>query len=411
LVYPLISEEMKLFKVDSQKTEKEFLEVPKRLYKNDPVWVCPLDNIIKDRFDPDKNILLKNGQSQRWILKNENDELIGRIAAFYNEEKAFADKVSSGGVGFFECINNTKASGLLFDTAADWLRERGLQAMDAPINFGENDTNWGLLTEGFTHPGFGMPYNFPYYKSLFEDYGFRTYFKQFSYHLDLTKKFPQRFWKIAEWIGKKPDFTFEHFKLNNFDKYIHDLIHVYNTTWAGFKEDYTPLKYEDMYETMRQTKAFLDPHMIWFAYYKNEAISFFIMLPDINQILKKFKGKMNLWNMIRFKYYLSTGSVTRIRAMVAGVVPKFQNSGVESGIFWHMNEKMKYKKQYKEIELSWVGDYNPKMISLYEAVGAVKAKTHHTYRYMLDPKVKFERFMPEKVGTLKEMKNKKSHVN
>ena len=401
---------MKLIVVNNKQKEKEFLRVPKILYKNDPVWVCPLDGVINDRFNPKKNILLKNGEAERWILKDDQGKLIGRIAAFYNKEKAFADKVSSGGTGFFECINNSVAAGILFDTAANWLRERGIQAMDAPINFGENDTNWGLLVDGFTHPGFGMPYNFPYYKTLFEDYGFRIYFKQFSYHLDLTKKFPERFWKIAEWIGKKPDFSFQSFDLNNFEKYIHDLIHVYNITWSHFKEDYTPLKYEDMLETMKKTKAFLDPDLIWFAYYKNEPISFFVMFPDINQILRKFKGKMNIWNMIRFKYHYRRGKVTRIRAQVAGVVPKFQNSGVESGIFWHMNEKMKHKKHYKEIELSWVGDYNPKMIALYDAVGAVRAKTHHTYRLMLNQDIPFERFMPEKVGNLRETKNRKNSV-
>ena len=121
------------------------------------------------------------------------------------------------------------------------------------------------------------------------------------------------------------------------------------------------------------------------------------MFPDANQILKKLNGKLHLWNMLRFIYYKKTGMINRIRAIAAGVIPKFQNSGVESGIFWHMNEKMKFKPQYKEIELSWVGDFNPKMISLYEAVGGVKAKTHITLRYMIDKTIPFERFMPEKV--------------
>jgi len=392
---------MKIYSVNSRKSEKEFLKVPKVLYKNDPIWVCPLDNSIEEKFNPSKNILLKNGEATRWVLKNEKGELIGRIAAFFNREKAFSDKVSSGGAGYFECINNIDASRLLFDTAAQWLKEKGLKAMDAPINFGENDSNWGLLTEGFTHPGFGMPYNFPYYQQLFENYGFKLYFKQFSYHLDLNKEFPERFWKIAEWVSKKPDFHFRHFEWKNYDKYIHDLIEIYDTAWAQFKEDYTPIRYEDMYATMKQTKPFLDPEMIWFAYHKDTPISFFIMLPDINQILKHLNGKLNLWNIIRFKYYLTTGSIDRIRALVAGVVPKYQNSGIESGIFWHMNEKMVFKPWYNEIELSWVGDYNPKMISLYEAVGAEKAKTHHTYRYMLDENVEFTRFMPEMVGRLK----------
>ncbi len=116
--------------------------------------------------------------------------LIGRVAAFYSREKAGAEKIPSGGLGHFECINDQDAAFMLFDAAKNWLRTKGLKAMDAPVNFGENDNNWGLLVDGFTHPGFGMPYNFPYYRSLFENYGFRIYFRQFSYHLDLKKDFP-----------------------------------------------------------------------------------------------------------------------------------------------------------------------------------------------------------------------------
>ena len=386
---------MELVQVINKKTERLFFEVAREIYKNDPYWVCPLDSEIKSIFNPSKNRFFKNGDAIRWILINDERKVIGRIAAFYNMNKAKAEKILTGGAGFFECVNDQGSANILFDAAGGWLKNRGMQAMDAPVNFGENDTDWGLLVEGFIQPAIGMPYHLSYYKDLFENYGFRLYFKQFSYLLDLTKKFPERFWKIAEWISKKPDFTFQHFSWKKATKFIQDVVHIYNTTWSVFKEDFTPLDPEILRETLKKLKPFLDEEIIWFAYYKNEPISFFIMFPDINQILKEFNGKLHLLNILRLLYYKRTHKITRIRAIVAGVVPKFQNSGVESGIFWHMNEKMKHKTHFKEIELSWVGDFNPKMISLYEAVGATKTKTHHTYRYMLTPTVPFERYMPE----------------
>jgi len=385
---------MTLTEVTNKTLEREFIKTPKVLYRNDPHWVCPIDSEIKALFDSQKNPHLTDGEAIRWILKDDNGHLIGRIAAFYSHEKSKAEKVPAGGMGYFECINDSKAAFMLFDTARNWLKSKGLKAMDAPVNFGENDSNWGLLVDGFTHPGFGMPYNHAYYQEFFEDYGFKIYFRQFSYHLDLTKTFPERFWKIAEWIGKKPDFTFKHFTFREADTFINDMVQVYNEAWKNFKDNFTPLKPEDARGGMMKAKPILDPDLIWFAYHKNEPIGFFIMFPDINQILKKLDGRMHLLNKLRFLYYKKTGTLTRIRAQIAGVVPKFQNSGVESGIFWHLNEKMKHKPRYKEIELSWVGDFNPKMISLYEAVGARKAKTHHTYRFMLDPSVPFERYMP-----------------
>ncbi len=401
---------MTLIQVTGRKTEKEFIKVPKILYRKDLNWVCPMDSEIRSRFNPDHNPHMRDGEAIRWVLKDDKGKLIGRLAAFYSREKAGADKVPSGGMGLFECIDDEKAAFLLFDAAGNWLRSKGMKAMDAPVNFGENDNNWGLLVEGFTHPGFGMPYNFPYYRKFFEDYGFSIYFRQYSYHLDLTRTFPERFWKIAEWIGKKPDFHFRPFAYRDAEKFIADMVQIYNEAWKDFKENFTPLKLQDVREGMMKAKPILDPDLIWFAYYKDEPIGFFIMFPDINQILKKLDGRMHILNMIRFLYYKNTGTINRIRAQIAGVVPRFQNSGVESGIFWHLNEKMKHKSQYGEIELSWVGDFNPKMIALYEAVGATKAKTHHTYRYMLDPEIPFERFMPGKAGNTISRKNKTADI-
>ena len=69
----------------------------------------------------------------------------------------------------------------------------GMEAMDGPVNFGENLINWGLLVKGFEPQGFGMPYNKPYYQGLFEAYGFQVYFEQYSYHLNHKDPFPERF--------------------------------------------------------------------------------------------------------------------------------------------------------------------------------------------------------------------------
>src|SRR3546814_10598191 len=79
-----------------------------------------------------------------------------------------------------------------------------MQAMDGPINFGENDKYWGLLIWGFTHPSFGMSYNPSYYQSLFEDYGFRKLYDQETTHINIRAPFTTRFSKIADWVMKKP---------------------------------------------------------------------------------------------------------------------------------------------------------------------------------------------------------------
>lgn len=103
-----------------------------------------------------------------------------------------------------------------------------------------------------------------------------------------------------------------------------------------------------------------------------------------------------------------TNKITRVRAVVGGVLHTHQNTGVESAIFYHLYQVFKKKKWLKEMELSWVGDYNPKMVAIYEALGAKKAKTHVTYRYMINDKLKFIRYIDE-MAENQEIKSKMNH--
>lgn len=382
---------MKILEVRTEKEKKEFIDFPKTLYKGDPFWVCPLDRETEATFDPAKNPAFRHGQAERWIVYGDNGSVIGRVAAFIDEIHSKAYRQLTGGMGFFEVTDDRDAAYLLFDTAKKWLADRGMQAMDGPINFGENNNNWGLLVEGFTQPGYGMPYHKKYYKAFFEEYGFRLYFEQYSFHKDVAavEVFPERFMKIADWISKRPGYSFEHFSYKNPEKFVNDLVAIYNATWSVFKEDFTPIDPAMLRETMEEGKAFIDEDLIWFAYHNDKPVAFFVIFPDLNQIIKPFNGRLTPWNKIRFLWYKNTHRMTRMRALVAGVDPSYQNSGIESAIFLELYRVFRKKRYYKELELSWVGDFNPKMISIYEALGATKAKVHHTYRYMINSELPF----------------------
>lgn len=391
---------MKVKEVNDSESEREFIDFPKYHYRNDPNWVCPLDSDIQSLFDVEANPLLqKGGDANRWLLYDDHNRICGRISAFFKTSTIENEQLKTAGIGHFECVNNQDAANRLFDTAVNWLQEYSIQAVDAPVNFGENNNNWGLLVDGFTQPVLGMNYHFPYYRELFENYGFQLYFRQYSYRLDLAKRFPERFWKIAEWVNNKPGYSFQHFSWNKSEKFLIDIVSIYNEAWADFKEDFTPMDIDQLRKSMEKARPIVDPEMVWFAYYQERPIAFFIMFPDVNQILKKFNGKLTLWNKLRFYFYKRTNTITRTRALVAGVVPDFQNSGVESAIFYQLKKIMDRKPQYKEVDLSWVGDFNPKMRAIYEAVGATHEKTHHTYRLMLDKSVPFKRYMDDKVET------------
>ena len=381
---------MKLIEVSNQKERKQFLALVEKIYKGDINYVRPLDSEVEAVFDPDQNNFFEHGEASRWILVGDDSQVIGRVAAFINKRKAYTFQQPTGGMGFFECIDDRDAAFMLFDQARDWLAIRGMQAMDGPVNFGENDVNWGLLVKGFTHPGFGMSYNPPYYQPFFEDYGFQFYFEQVSNHLDLTKPFPDRFWKIAEWCLRKPELKFMHFTYKDADKFIADMKEVYDDAWK-FHENFTPMDISTLRKGLEKAKSFLDPEMIWYAYHEDEPIAFLIQFPDVNQILKHLHGKLHLWNKIKFLWLKYRKTMTRSRIVIMGVKPKYQRYGVESGIFWHLDKVMKKRPHLTEVELSWVGDFNPKMRALHESVGAVFAKRHITYRKIFSDSVEFQR--------------------
>ena len=148
-----------LVEVTNDKTAREFIDLPRKLYKEDPNWICPLDADIQAVFDPSRNNYFTHGVCTRWILVDQQQQTIGRIAAFINHKKASQNAQPTGGIGFFESINHRDAAFALFDQGQQWLRQRGMEAMDGPINFGENDKYWGLLVQGFKEPSYGMNYN------------------------------------------------------------------------------------------------------------------------------------------------------------------------------------------------------------------------------------------------------------
>ncbi len=369
---------MQIIPVENKKTEKKFLDVARYIYKDDKNWICPLDQDINKIFNPNLNSFYKHGKCVRWLLKDDKGMYIGRIAAFINEKKAYTFNSPTGGLGFFECINNTEAAFLLFDTAKNWLQEKGMKAVEGPINFGENDSFWGLLIAGFTSPSYGMNYHLPYYYELFKAYGFTTAYEQLTNHVNLTIPFPERFTKIANWVAAKPGYTFEHFSKKNAAKYINDLMEIYNDGWKDF-ENFVPIKKETLIESFKQMAAILEENLIQFAYVNGEPASFVVIIPDANQMIKNLNGKLGLIEKLKFAYYRWVG-VKRMRAIVMGTKTAYQKHGLESAMFIKLGEYVLPLKQYTELELSWVGDFNEKMIALHQATGATFGKKHLTLR-------------------------------
>ena len=373
---------MRIEEVSPKKGQKDFLNVERLLNANDPNWVCPLDSDIKAVFDPAQNPFFTHGTAQRWVLYNAQNKPIGRVAAFINHKKAEHNNMPTGGMGFFQCIDNQQAANLLFEQCVQWLKAQGMQAMLGPINFGENDNYWGLLVEGFISPSYGMNYNPPYYQALFENFGFVKQYEQITNLLNLVEPLPERVSKIAQWVIKKPHIEMVQYQNHRFDQLVQDFMYIYNEAWQH-NENFTPLKLEYVKKSFKQLRPVMDGSLICFAYVNKEPAGFLIAAPDVNQAFKYFNGKLNLWNKLRFLWLKRQKVMNRVRIIIMGVVPKFQKLGLESALTYSAfyTTAKTHKHKYVEAELSWVGDFNEQMIAVHKAVGAKPGKKHFTYKY------------------------------
>ena len=389
----LMEKEYILKEVTDKKLVKIFLEMPVSLYKEDKNWIRPLDDDIEKIFNPDRNKLHRNGESIRWVLYDIQGKAVGRIAAFYTNDNKEKDEQPTGGVGFFDCINNQKAANTMFDAAREWLMAKGMEAIDGPINFGSRETFWGCLHDGFYPPNYNMPYNYKYYNDLFTNYGFKIYFYQYTFHMKLIPdSMDPVIYEKGRNIQHNNEYNFRNIDKNNLDKYVDDFLTVFNETWARFP-GVKPLSKAQTTKMFDKLKIILDPRVMIFAYYKERPIGFFIMIPDLYEVTKHFNGKFNLINKLRLIYNLKVRKISRkVIGLIFGVVPDFQNKGVADGMILTFEDEVRKKNfKYTDLEMNWIGDFNTAMIKLEEYLGATIRKKHITYRYLFDRNKEFKR--------------------
>jgi hypothetical protein len=383
---------MQLMEVTSKQLAKEFLLVNVEINKNDPNYIRPLDKDINEVFDKKKNKAYRFGEATRWILKDNNGKLIGRIAAFTNKKyKNKGDEVPVGGIGFFDCINDQAGADMLFDVAKHWLMQRGMEAMDGPINFGERDRWWGLLVEGFQPPVYCLNYNQSYYKELFEKYGFKNFYNQICFGLDPTKEINEKILARHAQVAANPAFKARYIDKTQLEKYAADFTVAYNKAWAGhggLKE----LKKEQVLIMFKKMKPVMDEKLIWYVYHNQDPIAIFTNIPDLNQWFKYLDGKFDLWHKLKFLWIKKTKPNKKFTGLVFGIVPEFQGKGVDAYIINEAKFVIQPLKRYTEYEMQWIGEFNPKMINVAESFGdTFRSRKLTTYRYLFDRTKEFKR--------------------
>tara|TARA_A200000113_G_scaffold108170_1_gene97069 strand:- start:2509 stop:3666 length:1158 start_codon:yes stop_codon:yes gene_type:complete len=381
---------MNIIEVNSKKDKKDFIQIACSIYKNEKNWIRPLDKDINSVFDPKTNKAFRKGDVKRWILKN-NNETIGRIAAFYSS-KNDKEKLRVGGCGFFECIDDKEAAKMLFDTAKNWLEKNGYNSMDGPINFGERDKWWGCLVEGFDiDPNYLQNYSKAYYQKLFENYGFQLLFRQLTFLKKVRTPLSEKLSLKAERALRDPNYNFKTLEKRNIQKYIRDFTKIYNDAWSKYP-GVSKLELSQAKLLFAQLKPILDEKILWFAYHNNDPVGFFISIPEMNQIFKHVNGKLDLFGKLKTFYHLKIKkSCKKMVGLVFGIVPKHQGKGVDGALIMASRETIQEKLAYEDLELNWIPDFNKSMIRIAEQVQVKLGKIHHTYRYNFDRSIPVER--------------------
>ncbi|WP_370029823.1 hypothetical protein [Flavobacterium sp. 28YEA47A] len=369
---------MYLRKIATPKDVSEFLELPSKIYADDPNYIKPLDKDIEVIFDRNKNLLFRSGNCCRWLLLDEKHEVIGRIATFYNIDSQTG--LPNGGIGFFECINAQKAANLLFDCAKEWLRNEGLKAMDGPINFGNRMNYWGLLIKGFQEPLYGMNYNPPYYQALFNNYGFQVSYHQYCYSIDLKAELPSKFYRIKDIIADDSSYELRPFNKTQLTKFAKDFTKIYNTSWAQHHEN-KMIEEEEVLKSFRKMKPVIDEKTIWFVYCNDEPIAFWINLPNLNDYFKYLGTRLGLFSILKFLWLKKFHPTKHLVGLIFGIVPKFQNKGVDAFLIVKALEIINAETQYDFYEVQWIGDFNPKMINVIQNMNGKITRTLATYNF------------------------------
>ncbi|NOY05917.1 MAG: hypothetical protein GXO82_04700 [Chlorobi bacterium] len=367
--------------IHSKSDRKRFVGFLWKIYKDDPYWAPPLRMDRMRLIDQEKNPFYKHAECQLFLAEN-NGEIVGRIAAIINHRhnEVHGDKV--GFFGFFECINDQDVANALFDTAADWLRERGRDTMRGPFNPSVND-EIGLLVEGFdSSPVVMMTYNPRYYIDLIENYGFVKAKDLYAYLLVHDKTITPKLERVQAAVRERHQITLRNIDLKNLKRDIGIVKELYNKAWAK-NWGAVPMTDEEIDYLGEDLKQIIKPFpdFAFIAYSKGVPVGFALCVPDINQVLKKNKSG----RLIPGIFYLLTGmkKIDLVRILVLGVIPEYQRRGIDAVMYYEIAERARTKYKIKAGEASWVLEDNVMMNRAAELMNGERYKTYRVYDYKL----------------------------
>ena len=362
--------------VQNKRDLAEFIRLPYRLYRQDPVWVPPLRSEQWNQFDSHRNPMLDHCE-YTLFLAQEGSRIIGRVSAFIDRLAVDWWKEPIGLFGSFECAENEQAASMLLSSARDWLAERGMKAMRGPWSFTSQE--WGLVVDGFTPPPVIMaPYNPPRYNDHLINFGLRKIKDLMVYYVDSREgyKIPERYLRLTNRIQDRLKITVRSVDMRNLERDVSIFVHLTNQSIAN-NWGFYPVTEAEGKAVARDIRPIVDPKLLLFAEdAKGEAIGFAMALPDVNTLLKGLDGRLFPFGWL--KLLIGLPRIRQYRMWALGVIPEYHGKAVDALLYRKLYELLSHRDV--RLEVNYVLEDNYPMNNAIRNLGAKNLRRYRVYQ-------------------------------
>ncbi len=364
---------------------RAFIQAGHVPYKDDPAFVPPLMFEVNARLDPAANPALKGAESQLWIAYR-NDAPVGRISAFINPLHLARHQDGAGHFGFLDAIDDPLVFAALFGAAERWMMERGMSRAAGPFSFSVNE-ECGLLVKGFEAPPYVMmPHGRPYYAARVEQQGYSKAMDMHALRYIPRRQFiPERRMKFVERALDTPKVSIRLLDVKNFDKEIATLVDIFGDAWSD-NWGFVPMTDAQIAHMAKELRPIIEKHNVVFCEYEGEPVAFGLVLPNVNEAIRGFGGKLLPFNWAKLLWRMKVKGLTQARMPLMGVRKRLQGKPVGAAFAYKIIDMVNSANMdhgVTESELSWILDNNKDMLNMLLDMGGEIYKTYRIYEKAL----------------------------
>lgn len=314
----------------STKELKAFADFPNKLYKDNPYYVPGLLSDDINTFNWEKNPSFEYCEAKYWFAMD-GDKIVGRVCGIINYKYIEIWKNKYGRFGFIDFIEDYEVAKLLLDTVTEWAKEKGMEGIIGPLGFCDMDPE-GMLVQGFDcESTLTTIYNHSYYPEYLERYGFEKDVDWFEYKMQI-ETIPEQLAQIAKRVQEKHDLhVYKPKSMKELvNKYGNEVFKLLNETYDHLYS-VVPLTEKQIQSFIKQYMGLLTQDYIRLIVDKDEnLISFGIGMPNMNDILKKYRGRLTPISAIKMLMAMKSKHPKVIDLLLIATRDDYQKKGVNA---------------------------------------------------------------------------------